>query len=288
MALTSLHPLRERGVLFEDAKGVIGHCEMPPSEMRSTLPATSSPLNADVCIWLIERGALTIEQNSGIHTRFGPGSLLLCDVAQAMRGRWERSRFGYVRPSRQRLMELLGHVPARQGRPIETIDHLALSPFLGSQLGTLANLSASLGSAELQAVLGGIFQTSEALIKTVYAIKSETSIGPMTDRLQLVQRYIQRNMHLHDLSVDNIARGTSISRAQLYRLFAAQDQSVHGTLREIRLEKSLSYLKQPESGRLSIGAIAYACGFSDQAVFSKLFRRRFTMTPREARALARS
>ncbi|SEK17278.1 Helix-turn-helix domain-containing protein [Variovorax sp. OK202] len=72
----------------------------------------------------------------------------------------------------------------------------------------------------------------------------------------------------------DIARGTGLSRAQLCRLFSSQDMSVHATLREMRLLKSLSYLHQPKSGQLSIGAIAYACGFSDQAVFSKLGVRR--------------
>jgi len=92
------------------------------------------------------------------------------------------------------------------------------------------------------------------------------------------------NQAVFDRAVADIAHATSLSRAQLYRLFASQDKSVHATLREERLAKSMSYLKQPESGRLSIGAIAYACGFSDQSVFSKLFRQRFDMTPREARA----
>jgi AraC-like DNA-binding protein len=286
MEIAPYPPSRGHSILCEDAKGLVGYCEVPACDMRSTpLPATA-PSEADICVWVIERGTLTIEQNSGIHTRFGPGSVLLCDVAQTLRGHWERSRFGFVRPSRQQLLHVLGHAPGPQARAIKAIDHLALAPFLGSQLGTLANLGASLGSTELQAVLGGIFQTAEALLKAVYTPGSQHSISPVADRLQLVHRYIQRNLHQHDLSVVDIARGTSNSRAQLYRLFASQDKSVHGTLREERLIKSLGYLRQPDNSRLSIGAIAFACGFSDQAVFSKLFRRRFTMTPRDARERA--
>lgn len=256
--------------------------------MRSTVLPSSVPRDADVCIWLIERGHLTIEQNNGIHAKFGPGSLLLCDVAHPLRGRWDRSRLGFVRPSRQRLMRLLGNVPPPRGRAAETLEHMTLAPFLGSQLAVLASHGAALSAADLETVLGGIFQTTETLLKAVFAPATDNNVGPVADRLQAVHRFIQRNLHRHDLSVADIARGTSISRAQLYRLFAAQDKSVHGTLREERLAKSLSYLQQPESGRLSIGAIAYACGFSDQAVFSKLFRQRFEMAPREARASARA
>lgn len=281
------HPLRGLGIFCEDARGSIGHCEVQPSELHSTMPPSSAPPDADLSIWLIERGNLTIEQNNGIHAKFGAGSMLLCDLAHPLRGRWDRSRLGYVRLSRQRLMHALGHAPGSRGRSVETIEHLGLAPFLGSQLTMLASHGAALVPADLESVLGGIFQTAENLLKTMLAPSPESSAEPGADRLQAVHRYIQRNLHRNDLSVADIARGTSISRAQLYRLFASQDMSVHGTLREKRLAKSLSYLRQAESDRLSIGAIAYACGFSDQAVFSKLFRQRFNMTPREARVSAR-
>ena len=286
LEIVSDHPLRGRSLLCEDAKGSIGHCEVPPSGIHSTLPPTGAPREADLCIWLIEKGHLSIEQNSGIQARFGAGSVLLCDLAQPLRGQWERSRFAYIRPARPRLLEVLGHPPGPRQRAVETLEHLGLAPFLASQLEMLSMHGAALTPPDLETVLGGIFRTAETLLKSVLATGPESSAGPSADRLQAVRRHIQRNLHRHDLSVADIAHATSLSRAQLYRLFASQDKSVHATLREERLAKSMNYLKQPESGRLSIGAIAYACGFSDQAVFSKLFRQRFDMTPREARACA--
>ena len=284
LEIVSEHPLRGRSLLCEDAKGWVGHSEVPASRIRSMQPLEIGPREADLCIWLIEKGQLSIEQNSGIQARFGPGSVLLCDLAQPLRGHCERSRFGYIRLSRQTLLQVLGHAPAPRLRAVETLEHLGLAPFLASQLESLATHGAALNAPDLETVLGSIFRTSENVLRSVLAAGAENRAGPAADRLQAVRRHIQRNLHRHDLSVADIAHGTSISRAQLYRLFASQEKSVHATLREERLTKSMSYLKQPESDRLSIGAIAYACGFSDQAVFSKLFRQRFDMTPREARA----
>lgn len=283
LAIASDPPFQGQGMSCEDIKGVAGYCELPPSDMSPIVPPSRAPHDADICIWLIERGHLTIEQSSGAPARFGAGSLLLCDHAHPLRGRWERSRLSYVRPARQRLRQVLGQGPGKRGRPVETIEHLGLAPFLGAQLSMLASHGAALTPANLAIVLGNIFQTTEALLGTMLMPSPQGSERPIDGRLQVVRRFIQSNLHRPDLSVADIARGTSMSRAQLYRLFESQDKSVHGTLREERLTKSMSYLRQPESGRLSIGAIAYACGFADQAVFSKLFRQRFGMTPREAR-----
>ena len=283
LEITPDQPFQGLGVYWEDTAGVVGQCELPPSDMHASVPGLGVARDADVCIWLVERGQLTLEQNNGIPAEFGAGSLLLCDLAHPLRGRWDRSRLAYIRLSRERLMQVLGRTPPARGRLAETIQHHGLAPFLGSQLDMLASHGATLAPADLDTVLAGIFQTAEVLLKAVFTPVPESGAAPGADRLQAVHRFIQRNLHRHDLSVDDIARGTNISRAQLYRLFSSQDKSVHATLREERLAKSLSYLKQPESSRLSIGAIAHASGFSDQAVFGKLFRQRFGMTPRAAR-----
>ncbi len=285
------------GVISEDAKGQVGHCELPACEMRPmgwmsptspTSPASSvaaqagTPRSGDVCLWFIERGHLTLEQSNGIHARFGAGSLLLCDLTQALRGRWERSRVAYVHVADRKTAHLPARAPERK-RAVEAIERIALAPFLCAQLDLFAIHGATLAPADLQAVLGGIFSTTDVLLDAMALPVPEGGTAPGSDRLQAVHRFIQRNLHRADLSVEDIAHGANVSRAQLYRLFALQDKSVHATLREQRLVKSLGYLQQPESTRLSIGAIAHACGFSDQAVFSKLFRQRFGMTPREAR-----
>jgi AraC-like DNA-binding protein len=277
--------LRSGGDLFwEDAKGVAGYCEIPPSEMRSAGLSSSAPHEADICLLLIERGTLCIEQGNGIFAKVSAGTVLLRDAAQPMRGYWDGARFGYVKPSRQRLMQLLGHIPGPRERSVETLDYLGLAPFLGSQLSMLMSRGATLAPMDLKHVIGGIFHISEALLKLMFLPEAKGRDEPVSDRLAKVQRFIQRNLHRHDLNVADIALGTNLSRAQLYRHFTSQSKSVYATLREERLQKGLSYLARSENDRLSIGAIAYACGFSDQAVFSKLFRQRFGLTPSEARS----
>lgn len=286
LEIVAARSFRAKGFFFEGRHGWVGHCEVPPSQMRA-LPATDSAASdAGVSIWVIEKGHLVLEQPGEGHAHFGPGSVLLWNGLQPPQGHWDDARFSYVRLSSARDPQVLGQGVCTEARAPQRLEHLGLAPFLAAQLNTFAAHATTLSAAELAEVVGGIVQVAEALLKVVFAPLAADGAGPDTGRLQSVHRYIEHNLHRNDLRVAEIARGTSMSRAQLYRLFAAQETSVHGTLREKRLQKSMGYLAQSESKRLSIGAIGHACGFSDPAVFSKLFRQRFNLAPRDVRAAA--
>jgi AraC-like DNA-binding protein len=286
LEIVAAHPFPAKGFFCEGHHGWVGHCEVPPSEMRALPAASGVASDAGVSIWVIEKGHLAFEQPSAGPALFGPGSVLLWDCLQPPQGRWDDARFSYVRLSSQRHKPSFEHAATAEVRAAQRLEHLGLAPFLAAQLNTFATHATALTAADLGEVVDGIVQVAEALLKAVIAPVATDGASPDTGRLQAVHRYIDHNLHRNDLSVVDIARGTHMSRAQLYRLFAAQETSVHGTLREKRLQKSLGYLAQSETKRLSIGAIAHACGFSDPAVFSKLFRQRFDLAPRDVRAAA--
>ena len=159
---------------------------------------------------------------------------------------------------------------------------------LRSQFEMLASQGAEFVPADLKQVFDGIFRTAEALLKRTAPPVERDPAALGSGRLREVHSFIEGNLHRPELSVADIARGTHTSRSSLYRLFDDQPQSVSGALREHRLQRGMRYLADTEHRRMSIGAIAHACGFSDQVVFSKQFRRRFGMTPREARAPQRA
>lgn len=286
LEIVAAHPFRAKGFFCEGRRGWVGHCEVPPSDMRAVPAANGVASDAGVSIWVIEKGDLVLEHPSAGHTRFGAGSVLLWDDMQPPRGHWDHARFGYVRLSLPRRKQGVEQAASPEAGAARRLEHLGLAPFLAAQLNTFATHATTLTAADLGEVVGGIVQVAEALLKVVFAPPATVEASPDTERLQAVHRYIEHNLHRNDLSVADIARGTSMSRAQLYRLFAAQETSVHGTLREKRLQKSLNYLAQSDSKRQSIGAIGHACGFSDPAVFSKLFRQRFNLAPRDVRAAA--
>jgi len=272
-----------QGVLWKDGRGAVGICDVAPSEQHPGAVSSCGPQDGAASILMIESGALCIEQDHGMACNFGAGAMLLCFSAHALRGHWDRARFCYVRPSRQRLAQVLGREPGGALRSIEPLRH-GLAPFLGAQFGMLKSHGAMLAPADRQHVIDSIFQTAEAVLKTALVPLPQETAAHVPERLGAVHRFIERNLHRQELSVADIAEGSNISRSNLYRLFDGQANSVHGTLREERLQRGWNFLHRTESDRLSIGAIAHACGFSDQAVFSKLFRQRFGITPRQARS----
>lgn len=92
-------------------------------------------------------------------------------------------------------------------------------------------------------------------------------------------RFMELHAHRHDLDAAAIAQGAGCSRTRLYEAFAEQEQTVMDVLREIRLQRAQSLIEQTE--QLHVGALAWRCGFASPSGFSKLFRARFGLTPRE-------
>lgn len=88
-----------------------------------------------------------------------------------------------------------------------------------------------------------------------------------------------------DLSPEMLTQRLHVSRSSLYKL-GAPAGGISALIRERRLQKAHEALRRapPPS---SIQSVAFATGFRSEAQFSRAFRRRFGLSPSEARAQAR-
>ncbi|WP_171070322.1 helix-turn-helix domain-containing protein [Methylobacterium terricola] len=99
-----------------------------------------------------------------------------------------------------------------------------------------------------------------------------------------VRAFIQDNLGVPELGPEMICARFGLSRATLYRQFAADD-GVQNYIRNRRLSQAMRLLTEPaEDGRPRISSVAYAAGFSDERSFSRAFKRRFGCLPRDAAA----
>lgn len=92
--------------------------------------------------------------------------------------------------------------------------------------------------------------------------------------------------HLADCALDPqcIAAATGLSPSYLHQVFAAGALSVEEFIYAQRLEKCRELLADPSQRRKSIAQLAYQVGFRHPSHFSRLFKARYGVSPREFRA----
>jgi AraC-like DNA-binding protein len=93
-----------------------------------------------------------------------------------------------------------------------------------------------------------------------------------------IRRFIEQNLAESELSPALICRHMGVSRSQLYRLFAGSAGVAH-YIRGRRLLRARAALRSSTDG---VASVAYACGFSSHAHFSRVFKRQFGLTPWQA------
>ena len=90
---------------------------------------------------------------------------------------------------------------------------------------------------------------------------------------------INKNLKNSDLSVDMIADEVGISRVHLHRkMKELTGQTPHDFIRNIRLKRA-AYLLANQG--VNVTEVMYACGFSNSASFSTLFKKFYGVSPRD-------
>ena len=120
------------------------------------------------------------------------------------------------------------------------------------------------------------FGRNDQLEELVDDIKMKS---PDEKLLERVMTAINHNLNNADLSVDKIAEEVGISRVHLHRkMKELTGQTPHDFIRNIRMKKAASLLA---SADMNVSEVMYACGFSNAASFSTVFKKMYGMSPRE-------
>jgi AraC-like DNA-binding protein len=93
--------------------------------------------------------------------------------------------------------------------------------------------------------------------------------------LDRATRFIRANLADPELTPERVAAACGISKRYLHALFRDAEATVTERIRDERLAAARDALAGPGV----IADVAYRFGFSDQAAFSRLFRRAFGQTP---------
>jgi len=108
-------------------------------------------------------------------------------------------------------------------------------------------------------------------------------IGAQPALLHRIYEAIERKLGDPDITPARVAQMEGISERYLQKLFEGTGDNFTHYLRERRLQHCWADLANPAEAHRSVSDIAFGCGFSDAAHFSRSFRDRFGMSPRAFR-----
>lgn len=101
--------------------------------------------------------------------------------------------------------------------------------------------------------------------------------------LERMAQWVRGALQSDMITPDQLATHFGYSRRNLYRLFARAGHTPNSWLLQIKLEQGRELLAQLGGRDGLIATIAYRCGFSDAAHFSRLFKQKYGLTPMEFR-----
>lgn len=98
-----------------------------------------------------------------------------------------------------------------------------------------------------------------------------------------ILRRIETDFADPELSPEGLAAELGISKRYLQTLLAGSGTSFVQELNATRLDRASDMLTDRRAASLSVGEIAYRCGFLDPGYFARAFRKRFGATPSQWR-----
>lgn len=101
--------------------------------------------------------------------------------------------------------------------------------------------------------------------------------------LYRVKTCLNENLRDPELSPAMVARSQGLSLRYLYDLFEDEETTISRYIQHARLDRCRADIEDATQFGRSISEIGFSWGFSDSAHFSRAFRSRFAMTPRECR-----
>lgn len=172
----------------------------------------------------------------------------------------------------------IGYDPARHPLHLTFSQNTAAGKFLSSAFFALMNLIPEFPTSETEVLVDGFCSLLQGMVAPVSFAERQVS-KQRAQRRREIRSYLDRNLSDPDLDVDRVCQIFSMSRSSLYRDFA-ESGGVAQYLTARRLDRAFCQLRSGPSVTGYVKEVAERCGFTDYSHFSKIFRKRFGLSPR--------
>jgi AraC-like DNA-binding protein len=215
---------------------------------------------------------------------FRPGELMLLDMTEPYDMVWED---GFSAFALQLTQAELGVTPDVASRAVRNPQASPVYDLVRRHIGRTCAALPSLPDSAGGPMLGGV---TVALIRALVAsagARAADAAEVLQETLPVrIERWIMEHLGEPSLGAGQIAAAHFLSVRQLYNVWAARDgETLAGWIMSRRLERAARLLAAPASPAATITDVARRCGFADAAHFSRRFRGRYGITPRDWRAL---
>ena len=247
--------------------------DLTPAAIRRT------QIGDTVSVGLQLAGGMTFTQ-SDREAVLGAGDLVVLDRRQSSLLSREGGQGLFIEVPQERLERVIGpaklysriRIPAEQGttqlasRFFEQLlqVHRRMEPGLAERMSSIGVdlLVASIAERSAQEISGSVH-------------------GNVV--VQRAKAQIEDTLHDPELSTGDLALAVGVSLRRLQELFHERGQNISDYIWERRLAVAARRLQESHMAQIPIGLVAYACGFSSQAHFSRRFKERYGVTPRDYR-----
>ena len=227
-----------------------------------------------------EAGA-ALSDSAEAATAVGPGALVLLPQGARWTMRW---------PQGLRASALSIHPDAFRGRRIDyrsdgcarVLGSGGLPAILSEMLRSVAERLDGLTAADWAAIEAGVSELTLAVLSQLAPAAGDTGTAQAA-LLYRLHRAIETGLADPALSPARVAEAEGISERYLQKVFEGAGDSFSHYLRERRLQRAATDLANPAEAASTVSEIAFRSGFNDAAHFSRTFRERFAMSPRDFR-----
>jgi AraC family transcriptional regulator, positive regulator of tynA and feaB len=228
-----------------------------------------------------QMGASSAHQD-GRDAGSGPGDVYLLDPRRPFSVRVASTTNGLIfKVPRSELEARLGNIasytalPLSPGQPVAAL----ASDFLAMLAGRADAIDQSMGTKLVQHALDLVALAFEARIGGNVAQLSSTR----STTLLRLKSIIEARLSDPWLKPDMVAEAAGISIRYANALLAHEGTSLERFIMLRRLLRCRQTLESPAHLSLTVGEVAYGCGFSDLSHFTRRFRRQFGCSPGEIR-----
>lgn len=268
-------PFSASRMVAPSARGTLLRTVSAPVGVDRTARHIGRDGHDDIAIMLVAGGRGFIEQGSN-DALLGAG-----DVAFHATGKpgTAGSSIGYdeIRLSVPRAI-----FAAQIGNPQDLIGtKLSATPLRGLLSAHLDAFATSV-SAMSEAQAGIAIEGALHILRGIVQGRRPTEDGELSvDAVRsLALAHIQRCLHEPGFGPLPLAASLQISRSRLYAAFSG-GEGIAATIRDAPLDRAHDRIVMMRSAGARIASIMASCGFTDAAAFSRAFRQRFGLSPRD-------